>query len=387
MSTLLGIFSMYANLLLLCCVLLPVACRLLLWAPNNEGIFSQFLQLRVMNHISQDLKISAILIPHFNSSHFHRNYLNLCIFFRFPQNVNCIPDLVAGQLLSLCSKQMRLNLFSYYKNSSQVQRESVLMLAPQLLCHEKLSVPFLDGRSRRDAFLRSVSLPALPLLFTTDLELLFENLLITTNPYGQPFAVVHWRRGDQLKTRCLQGKDTSTNCRSAQQFLTQTRLVVNETSYKVFVVSNEDQESAHMAYLLRNGLNLFPAQKACSELTYMASDLCVLAMEVQLMLRADTFVGWGVSIINDVVEHERFVSNRTWCTATETEPPYPTWCWLQQQRIVSFENANIGTLSMRDFLLQEDKKMLTQPLILSDYNTTSMPIYQEEIKKAIYHSP
>jgi hypothetical protein len=94
-----------------------------------------------------------------------------------------------------------------------------------------------------------------------------------------------------------------------------------------------------------------------------------------------------VSIINDVVEHERFVSNRTWCTATEIEPPYPTWCWLQQQRIVSFENANIGTLSMRDFLLQEDKKMLTQPLILSDYNTTSMPIYQEEIKKAIYHSP
>jgi hypothetical protein len=87
--------------------------------------------------------------------------------------------------------------------------------------------------------------------------------------------------------------------------------------------------------------------------------------------------------MNDLVEHERMLRNRTWCAARETHFQYPTWCWLQQQRLEkSRGKPGSEGMSDRDLLLREDEVMQHAPLLLSVYNTSGMPAYQEEVRLA-----
>jgi hypothetical protein len=95
------------------------------------------------------------------------------------------------------------------------------------------------------------------------------------------------------------------------------------------------------------------------------------------------FLGWGVSIMNDLVEHERMLRNKTWCAAREQSYVYPTWCWLQEQRLLEArKKRDRDGLSDRDLLLREDEVMQHAPLRLSAYNLSGMPAYLEEVRAA-----
>ena len=48
------------------------------------------------------------------------------------------------------------------------------------------------------------------------------------------------------------------------------------------------------------------------------------------MLDASTYLGWGVSEVNDVIEHERRLLGKSHCVAKESAVTYPTWCWWLQ---------------------------------------------------------
>ena len=100
------------------------------------------------------------------------------------------------------------------------------------------------------------------------------------------------------------------------------------------------------------------------------------------MLDASTFIGWGVSIMNDVIEHERMLRHKSWCSAHEEVSYYPTWCWLQEQHIQAYTEKNPRHIrTKRDILLQVDERMQRLPLILSEFNISTMPAYSIEIKR------
>lgn len=60
------------------------------------------------------------------------------------------------------------------------------------------------------------------------------------------------------------------------------------------------------------------------------------------MLEASTFLGWGISEINDVVEYERMKAGKSFCINQDlpTDANLETWCSMEghtQHRIKSIE--------------------------------------------------
>ena len=101
-------------------------------------------------------------------------------------------------------------------------------------------------------------------------------------------------------SRCRKEMDVSVNCRDAPDLAAQVRRYSNDSM--VFIATNEPQMSPSMEQLRKEyHFKTFISVPNFDDLTPMQ----VLAIETLLMLEATTFLGWGVSEVNDVVEHER----------------------------------------------------------------------------------
>lgn len=359
----------------------------LIWQPNNEGLFSQYLQMHIMIHVTKNLNITFLNILDFKTAHFNK-YESLCDIFVVPNSVRCVSKLVATNQTTCRETSLIIRQAYYYKNYAQLgqQREKILHrlnLYNNSVCYDMIT-PFIGGQTRRDAILRSTSFfPTLKFHheYTKDFRLYLHMLFSNVGSFyatGLNYTVVHWRRGDQLASRCMQGRDTSVNCLSVQELIGEVKRYT--TDKVVYIATNDDSLTAEDLQNLRAaGFQLFNA----SRVSFSASSVSSFVLEVKLMLSATTFLGWGVSIINDIVEHERMRQGLTWCATVEPSVAYPTWCWLQAQRIErapwTHASANEDQQQKRAILLHEDAKMAEQPLVLSTYNISNMPSYQLEI--------
>jgi hypothetical protein len=101
----------------------------------------------------------------------------------------------------------------------------------------------------------------------------------------------------------------------------------------VYVATNEPQQSEEMEHLRSQGFVTFEDVHQDSAVLSgdESSDLfMVLAAETSLMLNATTFLGWGISEINDVVEHERMLAGRSFCLnqPVPAEETQHNWCTM-----------------------------------------------------------
>ena len=146
---------------------------------------------------------------------------------------------------------------------------------------------------------------------------------------------MHWRRGDQLTTRCKIRQDVSVNCQSANQLI---KMIKRYTSNNItYIATNENSHSKELEILRRNGYKL------SSDVSLLSlQNISLLAIEVSLMLDSDIFLSWGVSEISDVVEHERSMRNKSFCITNDGKYNLPnvsvnvnslTYCnkWFRQQ--------------------------------------------------------
>ena len=125
-------------------------------------------------------------------------------------------------------------------------------------------------------------------------------------------SVVHWRRGDQLNSRCRTKIDTSVNCGNASALIQAVKKNSHHTV--VYVATNEPQDSAEMKVLRAQ-----PGWYTFSDVVQGSSDpslkdldsLHILVAEAVLMLRADRFLAWGYSEVNNVVNAERKLMGRS----------------------------------------------------------------------------
>ncbi len=368
------------NLLAVSMMFVTCAGMSMTWIPNTEGLFSQFLQMHIMIYIKDDLNLKAIMVPTFNTTHTEDANVNICKVFQLPDFVQC------GSVQRVNGSKCRENSITlrrhYYHD--KVQRDDTLVVKDlPHLCYNMIS-PFLGGQTRRDAFLRVVSfIPEVEfqLKLRSKFQAYKRHLLNSSDPLVQ-YTVVHWRRGDQLLSRCAQGKDTSVNCLSVNDLI---REVKRYTSDNIIYLATNEVNLSHteLDHLRQAHIQVFDPRAA----GYHAGSVAAAVVDVQLMLDATTFLGWGVSIIHDLVEHVRMVQNKFWCTVVETNITYPTWCWLKAQRVEQARDkmphqvrTPLSTRQQREILLHADQHMRTHPLVLSEYNISNMPAYQFEIE-------
>eukprot|EP01032_Pedospumella_encystans_P020165 gene20166-22916_t len=193
----------------------------------------------------------------------------------------------------------------------------------------------------------------------------------------------YYYHNNERRNDAVVGKDTSVNCLSVRDLV---REVTRYTSDNIiYLATNEVNFSrVELDYLQQARIQIIDPRVA----GYRVGSVAAAVVDVQLMLDATTFLGWGVSLIHDVVEHARMVQNKSWCTTVETNVTYPKWCWLQAQRVEQARVRKHRNLSMppysalqrRVILLHADRHMRTQPLVLSKYNISKMPAYQFEIE-------
>lgn len=389
----------------------------LVWIPNGEGIFSQFLQLRVIHHVAKEVfgnDSLTVAIPFFDTNHFNQSILDLCSIFNLPKYIQCKPCVVVNK--NTCSKHAAVIRtaydFRHYGKTNHSIRDELLQIGSaadtaslvaakgsdcmttttpthHTVCYSK-GVPTLGGRTRRDAFLRAISFP-LPIFelhrdytkaFVDYKAKLFENALLQHHDitvddplFSANYTVVHWRRGDQLSSRCRQRKDQSVNCGDASELIEEVGRLSRD--HLVYVATNEDPRSQDSKTLRQHGYLLFDERLS----SFRHGSVGSFLLEVQLMLDATTYLGWGVSIVNDVIEHERMLRGKSWCATNDFQPSYPTWCWLQHQRLLHIMNATeIADIRALPYSLMQriDANTTRTHLLLSDFNISGMHIYRKE---------
>lgn len=292
------------------------------WQPNSAGLFSQFLQLKLMVEQTSQLGLELVVAPT-TSPHYGAAKINMCEIFEVPRGVTC----AALPVHLRCEKNFRKVL-----NSTD----------PEGACYSG-TISFNSHIRVRSNILRAVDLPfglRFSLNYQSFLDKLYNALQkkacimspSTCENSFSPFTVVHWRRGDQLPGRCAKNVDTSVNCANASALVQ--RVQEHSADPVVYVATNEPKHSHNYSELRRHGFLTYADLASDNSEISNANLFQVLAGEVGLMLRATTFLGWGVSEINDVVEHERKAAGRTFCIgqqvpAVETQH---SWCTLHMQR-------------------------------------------------------
>ena len=287
----------------------------LYWIGNTAGIFSQFLQFKVMYHNAKKHNKQLVISP-FRSNHYNNTPVNLCEYFSLPSDVSCEER------------------SSDLKCSTDIQ--NVLSKKQIDTCYDgRIFYGTVPKGSGIAFMLGTVEIP-FPLKFN---ETHYEHYKTFRAALGiddsqvrkETYTVVHWRRGDQLNGRCKRGLDLSVNCGTAVELIRKVRQHTNTSL--IYIATNEPQESDEM-YILRSEGFITYQDVASTSLFGDLSALSVLAIEVLLMLDADKFLAWGLSQVNDVVEYERMQAGKAFCTGQSlfTEAKELNWCMYHNSR-------------------------------------------------------
>lgn len=245
--------------------------RQLVWKPSSAGLFSQFVQLKIMYEFARMFN-RTLVFPSFTSPHYKSIVVNMCEVFDLPNEVECSRVLDYGKTSTL---PWTVDIDSPKLNSD----------TPTI--YYKGNLPIFV-KTIRDAIVRAVSLP-LEMKINRSYESLIREFKknIGLND-STSFTAVHWRRGDQLTTRCTDKVDKSVNCGTAVDLIREVKQVSQDQF--VFVASNEKHGSTEVQLLHQHGMLTF-ANASMDNLSIIE----VFVVEVALMLEADTFLAWGVS--------------------------------------------------------------------------------------------
>ncbi len=362
--------------------------RYFYWVSNNNGMYSQYLQAKLILYVAEKLNRTLVLVP-FESSHYKGVPVDLCTFCSIPSNIICKPvpknvkcvdefpaNIMKSKAKSLCyTGQITLDSG---KNSRQFVTEAI---------EEVTDLPFKIN----------------PILLTHYNE--FKTALGIMDK-NTKFTVVHWRRGDQLKARCGQHGQVnlSINCFDADYMIKFIKKYTNDSI--VFIATNEPTDSFQIKFLNLYGYHTFhsiasklypnntatvtsPTTTATTTKRALTKskevnnkhsaaavshenhnndhnftqfknnaanlqppatsahifDLTeILAIESMLMIEATTFLAWGVSEVNDVIEYERYLLKKPFCIdqTRVTDMNEMTWCAYQDRKNLVAKNLKFS---------------------------------------------
>ena len=161
----------------------------LIWLSNNAGLFSQFVQMKIMHALTQTFGGRDLILTPNKSPHYGKMIVDMCDVFELPPEIRCASADVTKNVK--CVENINVG---------------VLKSDTQHVCY-KGQIPLFTAKTSRDAIVRAVNLP-LPMKFNHTYDTLIRQF---KEQLGldklASYTVVHWRRGDQLTARCAVKKD------------------------------------------------------------------------------------------------------------------------------------------------------------------------------------
>lgn len=273
--------------------------------PDHDGLISQYLQVENLLTVAQSYGRSLLEIHPFTSLHFNDSNSDgiiLCDIFRMPLGVSCHHTPVSSY------RSLLRDLNCTFLGPHLV-KDFRFVAASGLKVPATKHFDFSSGRCvigsawkwngfRPASTGKSAMPPPGPILFQPRYLSLLRQAMVLLGVKNKRLEVFHWRRGDQLYTRCIwknQFVDRSVNCKSAEEFAAEVRGRVREGSV-VYVATNERSPEA-LQTLSRYGILHF-ASHLQSRLDVPLSQLDVFVVELLLMGAADAFTSIGRSNLN-----------------------------------------------------------------------------------------
>jgi hypothetical protein len=279
------------------------------FVPNGEGLIAHLAHL-------QELWWSAVIV---NSSIWMTGYYSghyrdvdtvvMCDIFLLPKEISCIY--LDGESI--------MSNYTCYQTGSETRHEEeddgnddgegkVVVQRSQDINFSKISCLYagfhLPGSeiSKRQALVKRnfMSYPYFTKKYLDMLRIVKDALDLTDT---QGYWAVHWRRGDQVPTRCKDGKDKSVNCGDEMTFLAHMNRNIEKyrtKGSKIYLATNE-QDPDLLNYFEENGIltskdiiDVFNGIEEPIEL----SSLDLFVIELTLMCDAKYFMAWGPSSIS-----------------------------------------------------------------------------------------
>lgn len=302
--------------------------KYLFFVTNNAGLFSQFLQTRAMYKKAREVGYNLVLSPT-KSKHYDNTIVNMCDIFDLPSDILCKYPPTGIPCLEKWPNEVyftsKANAFCYsgsitFKNDNMAARKYIL----DAVDYNRLKLEFSDWA----------------LKYWKEFKSSFR-AIIKARGYDarSPYTAVHWRRGDQLISRCQDHSDVSVNCENAEKLVELVKQTVKDDS-NVYIATNERsvaelnvlQEAGFLTYdsvATKRNVSIFRGGSA-------PNNIQILAIETKMMLNAKTFLAWGISEIDDTVESVRAQTNLSHCagvTRKASTAKQDTWCSRLRARL------------------------------------------------------
>jgi hypothetical protein len=292
------------------------------WLPSTEGLSSRFFQIEAI-HSHLIVYNRSLVIANMLSIHNHDvGRVNVCDIFVLPESIRCsnrpVSTIVLGGKCVSCIPAGKLH------NHLVTGFLPAFVLPAKDFSWQTTTCAVLVGYEMPSNSSPKRKLP-IPVEFQSKhvqirdraLSYLLNVSLSTAAAWGGEipanltFVAVHWRRGDQLTSRC-HGADHSFNCGTVDQltdFVQQSGFSLPahgtnignksassllETEVVVFVATNEEDPDIYQK-LHSRGMHTYRS------IPMHLNSVETFAMEVQLMAAATSFLYAGVSGVHDLV--------------------------------------------------------------------------------------
>lgn len=326
----------------------------LVWTIGHEGFYSILLQLKTLNFIVNSTQIHRrIAIGNFTSVHYQNGevHVSMCDYIVMPSHITCNDN----------SYQ---NMSQFDGLGPHFDRDMRYVNQPRAV-RIRGDPGWWEFSIHKSPAIKAVIAPYSPRLqfhpyFYQLASYVKYNLLKFPLSAKSRYAAIHWRRGDQLTTRCVRDTelvDRSLNCANISSFVAHLQTLQkyyethNATSVQsrvpIVVLTNEANASV-LQLLQKNGIDLLPhniPQQIVKQLQSLKStvlmpsssgssevditiaiekvkslppELVDLVIDSIIMIQATDFYSFGGSFLNDAIEMERMWQGRSFCLQAES---------------------------------------------------------------------
>lgn len=300
--------------------------NMLVWLGTEEGMASRFEVIENMHGLALSMN-KTLVIVNGNCGHYRsvgdnpKGHYSLCHIFNFPDDsIACLDapvGVVVQKLVCECPRSE-----SWKQRGVRDWTDNIHQYGLRDR-HERL-VRRIDGFSppnndtKKTACLVSRGDPFSPYRSQIPVKIqprflrlveMAETRLFRSN-LTRTLIVVHWRRKDQMTARCASNdgspvSDSSINCASTSlefiQYIRNVTSNAHKNSTAIYIATNEENHQV-LSDLSNAGLWTFQDLNFPST---MASPIDRFVIELALMARATTFLGWGFTAVNNLVERMR----------------------------------------------------------------------------------
>jgi len=289
------------------------------YLSTPEGISSRYKQLEELWRFTTAVNKSIILPSTFMYKHYGEKVVNLCEVFQLPRNI-------------FCSNRT----FQAITNSTEcVLTDGINHVSPEFYTLSNATVrqqhvDFLETRCIAGYIGNNLSIIRLNTGFPKhEMHRKYLNLLPTlrntlgVNKPKLDYAVFHWRRGDQLTSRCTISvansviTDHSVNCDTVWDFIRLVKANLKEycTIQTIVYVATNEVHNASLSALKRHGYKLF--EDIVPSISSMIDINALSAYAIELAMTA-YFFAWGKSTAHQFIEQCRDATKKKHIKLTYT---------------------------------------------------------------------